>query len=125
MRAPYPSDLSGTEWAVLQPLIPSAKPGGRPRAYADSGLLDAMRYVLRGRDDARSRRRRFSTARVPKPRKKGPPGWDGAKRLNGRKRHLLVDTGGCVLDRDPSSMGAPDAESTGASTQSAVLSTTR
>ena len=29
--------------------------------------------------------------------KRGPRGYDGAKKLNGRKRHLLVDTGGLVL----------------------------
>ena len=27
-------------------------------------------------------------------------GYDGAKRLSGRKRHLLVDTGGLVLSAD-------------------------
>jgi transposase len=27
----YPSDLRDTEWAQLEPLIPSARPGGRPR----------------------------------------------------------------------------------------------
>jgi hypothetical protein len=27
----YPSDLRATEWAQLEPLIPSARPGGRPR----------------------------------------------------------------------------------------------
>ncbi len=27
----YPSDLTEAEWALLEPLIPSGKPGGRPR----------------------------------------------------------------------------------------------
>jgi hypothetical protein len=27
----YPSDLSDAEWARLEPLIPGATPGGRPR----------------------------------------------------------------------------------------------
>ncbi len=27
----YPSDLSDAEWEILEPLIPSGKPGGRPR----------------------------------------------------------------------------------------------
>lgn len=26
----YPSDLSDAEWALLEPLIPAPKPGGRP-----------------------------------------------------------------------------------------------
>ena len=30
-RKPYQSDLTDAQWARLQPLIPSAKPGGRPR----------------------------------------------------------------------------------------------
>ena len=28
---PYPSDLTDREWQVLAPLLPAAKPGGRPR----------------------------------------------------------------------------------------------
>ncbi|HTU19334.1 MAG TPA: IS5/IS1182 family transposase, partial [Gemmataceae bacterium] len=31
MRRRYPSDLTDAQWQVLQPLIPPAKPGGRPR----------------------------------------------------------------------------------------------
>jgi transposase len=27
----YPSDMTDSEWARLEPLIPPAKPGGRPR----------------------------------------------------------------------------------------------
>jgi putative transposase len=30
-RPSYPSDLSEQQWAVLEPLIPPAKPGGHPR----------------------------------------------------------------------------------------------
>src|SRR5262249_39112016 len=29
-RRRYPSDLSDAEWALLAPLLPAAKPGGRP-----------------------------------------------------------------------------------------------
>jgi hypothetical protein len=29
---PYPSDLSDQEWAFLAPVLPPAKPGGRPRS---------------------------------------------------------------------------------------------
>ena len=31
MRKPYPSDLTNAQWKILKPLIPPAKPGGRPR----------------------------------------------------------------------------------------------
>jgi transposase len=39
----YPSDLSDDEWALLSPLIPAAKPGGRPRG-ADTSHHE--RYFL-------------------------------------------------------------------------------
>jgi hypothetical protein len=31
-RRVYPSDVTDKEWAILEPLIPAAKPGGRPKA---------------------------------------------------------------------------------------------
>jgi putative transposase len=46
-RRPYPTDLSDEEWAVLRPLVPEAKPGGRPRSYETREILDAIFYVLR------------------------------------------------------------------------------
>jgi transposase len=30
VRRPYPTDLTDAEWAVLEPLVPPPKPGGRP-----------------------------------------------------------------------------------------------
>ena len=47
-RRPYPTDLSDDEWAILRPLLPAAKPGGRPRAHHTCELLDAIFYVVRG-----------------------------------------------------------------------------
>ena len=47
-RQPYPSDLSDAEWAMLEPRVPVARPGGRPRAHPTRELIDAMLYVLRG-----------------------------------------------------------------------------
>jgi putative transposase len=29
-RRVYPSDVTDAEWAILEPLIPPVKPGGRP-----------------------------------------------------------------------------------------------
>jgi putative transposase len=46
-RRPYPTDLSDEEWAVLRPLVPEAKPGGRPRSHETREILDAIFYVLR------------------------------------------------------------------------------
>lgn len=47
-RHRYPSDLTDAEWTVLEPLLPPAKPGGRPRCHALRDIVDALRYVLRG-----------------------------------------------------------------------------
>ena len=43
-------------------------------------------------------------------RKRGPHGYDGAKKLNGRKRHLLVDTLGliCKVHVTPADVGDRD-----------------
>src|SRR5881227_3577075 len=44
---PYASDLSDAEWAILEPLIPPAKPGGRPRSVNMRPILNGIFYVLR------------------------------------------------------------------------------
>jgi putative transposase len=44
---PYPSDLTDEQWAILQPLIPAARPGGRPRKTDMRRVLDALFYVTR------------------------------------------------------------------------------
>lgn len=44
---PYPSDLSDQEWKILAPLIPPAKPGGRPRKWPMRKILNAVFYVVR------------------------------------------------------------------------------
>jgi transposase len=47
-RKRYPTDLTDREWAILELLIPAAKPGGRPPAHARREILNAILYVLRG-----------------------------------------------------------------------------
>ena len=44
---PYPSDLTDEQWAILEPLIPEARPGGRPRKYPMRQVLDALFYHAR------------------------------------------------------------------------------
>jgi putative transposase len=45
-RKPYPSDLTDAQWAILEPLIPPAKPGGAPRRVDMREVLNAILYVL-------------------------------------------------------------------------------
>lgn len=142
IRSRYPTDLTDAEWAILAPLIPASRAGGRPPRHQRRELVDAMRYVLRGdiawrllphefppwqtvshyfnlwrrdgtwerantqlREQVRLRTGRSATPTaaildsqsVRTTGKKRVRGYDGAKKLSGRKRHVLVDTGGLEL----------------------------
>ncbi len=139
---PYASDLSDAEWAILEPLLPPAKPGGRPRSVNMRQILNGMFYVLRSgcpwrllphdypawstvydyfrkwrnesvwerlvttlRERLRVQEGRqaipsgaiIDSQSVKTTERGGPHGYDGAKKLSGRKRHLLVDTMGLLL----------------------------
>ncbi len=59
-RKPYPTDLSDKEWALLEPLVPAVKSGGRParwerreianfRTWRRDGTLEALHARLRER----------------------------------------------------------------------------
>jgi hypothetical protein len=43
----YPSDVNDAEWALLAPLIPTSKPGGRPRSSDMRRITNGVFYVLR------------------------------------------------------------------------------
>jgi putative transposase len=45
-RRPYSTDLSEDEWEILRPLVPEAKPGGRPRTHQTREILNAIFYVV-------------------------------------------------------------------------------
>jgi len=46
-RKQYTSDLSDAEWALLEPLLPAAKSGGRPRTVNMREVVNAIFYVLK------------------------------------------------------------------------------
>lgn len=44
----YPSDLTDAQWALIEPLLPPAKTGGRPEKHPRRVIVDAILYVVRG-----------------------------------------------------------------------------
>ena len=143
----YPSDLSDSEWALIEPAIPPAKRGGRRREVNVREILNAICYVLSTGCQwqalpkdlppkstahsyfmlwewdgtlerihhalyvaTREREGREASPTVAiidsqsaKAAQKGAPrsnsqGFDAGKKVTGRKRHILVDTLGLLLN---------------------------
>jgi len=97
----YPTDLSDAERAYLKPCLPAPKKRGRrrPNVHSPRKTLNAVFYLLKRAVPGdfylvASRRGRLSTIGSVGGEHRG---YDGGKKVRGRKRHLLVDTEGLVL----------------------------
>lgn len=142
-RKSYPTDLTDEQWAIVEPLLPWEKAGGRPRKVDLREVMNSILYLNRSgcqwdmlphdllpkstvyeyfaqwRDDGTWRHvlaALRAQVRVSVQREATPSaacidsqsvktteiggdhrGYDGGKKLKGRKRHLLVDTLGLLI----------------------------
>ncbi len=46
-RTPYPTDLTGPQWAQVCRVLPAPKPGGRPAKYERREIVNALLSVAR------------------------------------------------------------------------------
>src|SRR3954465_15278518 len=138
----YPSDVTDEQWPLIEPHLPAARPGGRPRKTDMRDVVDAVFYILRTGcqwrylpvdfppkstvwryfDEWRHNgtldtihdllRRKVRTMEKPyQPRTTASAdsqsvdttsggearGRDNAKNVDGRKRHIVVDSMGLLL----------------------------
>jgi putative transposase len=53
-RKPYPSDVTDEQWDLIEPMIPPAKPGGRPRTTDVREVINGILYLNRNGGSWRS-----------------------------------------------------------------------
>ena len=47
-RQSYPSDLTDEQWSIIEPMLPSSKPGGRRREVNLREIVNGIFYISRG-----------------------------------------------------------------------------
>jgi transposase len=102
----YETDLTDDEWAEIAPLIPPAKPGGNKRSVNLREVVNGVMYILGTGCQWRAIPKDLAAiidAQSVKSAEKGganidPHGYDAGKKVKGKKRHVLADTQGLVLD---------------------------
>src|SRR5665213_2708687 len=96
----YPNNLIDEEWALIASLIPAAKRGGRGREIDVREVLNAIFYVLSTgcQSDRAHHRQPECQSRSKRGKNLDPQGFDAGKKVKGRKRHILVDTLGLLLN---------------------------
>lgn len=139
--AKYQTDLSDSQWKIIEPMLPKPKPKGRPqqdrrqvinaifyiakggipwrmlpcgfppwqtvyhifRQWAADNTWERIQSCLRTQVREKEGKRSRPTAAildsqsVKSDSHGGEVGYDGGKKIKGRKRHILVDTMGLLL----------------------------
>jgi transposase len=85
----YPSDLTDAEWAIVGAMIPPARHGGPRRSVDGREVRNGIFYLLWPG---------CQWTALPTVRWLDPSGYDAGKEIKGRKRHILVDTLGLLLN---------------------------